>query len=467
MAETTSSAVASDVLPQADSSQLLLQTMQKYWGYEQFRPLQLEAMNSVMQGRDSLVVFPTGAGKSLCYQVPALCLDGLAVVVSPLISLMKDQVDALQANGVAAACLNSHCSDQQRRQVGDQIRQDRLKLLYLAPERLLTDATLDFLKSTRISMFAIDESHCVSEWGHDFRPEYRGLSVLKQRFPHAAVHAYTATATPHVQRDIIQQLRLTDPSILLGEMDRPNLTYNICRRRSGMDQITEVVNRHRDESGIIYCISRKKVESTAGALQALGYRALPYHAGMTAADRRRHQEAFLREEAQIIVATVAFGMGIDKSNVRYVIHAAMPRSIEAYQQESGRAGRDGLDAECWMFYSGADFVTWKRLIDDSDSPTGRAGKRKSLDAIYTFCQGAECRHRALLSHFGQDYTTVSCQACDICNGNADVRGRLPDCRSEDSLLCGPHRTAIWCRLCGSSADRLSRSTHYPERASPA
>ena len=402
-----------------DDRDQLASVLQKYWGYDQFRPQQLDAMQAVMSDRDSVVVFPTGGGKSLCFQAPAICHDGLAIVISPLISLMKDQVDALQACGIQAAFWNSSLSAEDESKVLDQIRLGELQLLYLAPERLLTDRTQQLLGTVKIAFFAIDEAHCVSEWGHDFRPEYRGLSVLKSQYPGAAIHAYTATATEQVRVDIAKQLQLSDPKILIGSMDRPNLNYQIRRREKGVGQIVDVVNKFPNESGVVYCISRKNVESTCSALCSLGFNALPYHAGMSADDRKANQESFLREDAKIIVATVAFGMGIDKSNVRYVIHTGMPKSLEAYQQESGRAGRDGLDSECWLFYTSGDYVTWKRLIDQSQSGPGRDAAMESLSSVSDFCNGIVCRHVALAAHFGETLESENCGACDVCLNELD------------------------------------------------
>ncbi len=396
----------------------LQDVLRKYWGFDSFRPLQIEAMEAVVAGHDSLVVLPTGGGKSLCFQAPALCLDGLAVIVSPLISLMKNQVDALRSAGISAAFANSSLSYRERQQVTSDIRAGRLQLLYLAPERLLTEPTMELLKSVRISLFAIDEAHCISQWGHDFRPEYRGLSVLKQQFPGVGVHAYTATATPQVRQDIVSQLRLVDPTQLVGSFDRPNLTYRVERRSDRLAQICEVLRRHRGQSGIIYAISRKEVDSLSQTLAKLGFRARPYHAGMHSDDRRRNQDAFINEEIDLIVATVAFGMGIDKSNVRYVIHAAMPKSIEHYQQESGRAGRDGLEAECVLLYSAGDFRTWESMIDGSE-PEAKTGALQALKKIADFCQNLDCRHRALVRHFGQAYEQPSCDACDVCLGDQE------------------------------------------------
>ncbi len=398
----------------SDATGQLATVLQQYWGYPSFRPLQLEAMQAAMQGQDSLVIFPTGGGKSLCFQAPAVCLPGLSVVVSPLISLMKDQVDALQACGISAAVLNSSISAREEQEVLNRIRSGELKLLYLAPERLLTERMHELLANLKLSMFAIDEAHCVSEWGHDFRPEYRGLSILKKKYPGVAVHAYTATAPEIVRRDIICQLGLVNPNSLIGSMNRANLIYQVRQRESGLGQILEVLEKHRHESGIIYCLSKKNVDATAAALNELGLKALPYHAGMSAEERKQNQNAFLKEEVNIIVATVAFGMGIDKSNVRFVIHATMPKSVEAYQQESGRAGRDGLEAECWLFHSSADLMSWKRLLEQSESPEGRESAIKALNDMANFCHSSQCRHVALAAHFDERLPIDNCGACDVC-----------------------------------------------------
>ena len=346
----------------------LLTNLKKYWGYPGFRPLQREAMTLVMSDRDSLVVLPTGGGKSLCYQVPAVSRNGLALVVSPLISLMKDQVDSLQAVGISAACINSMQTAQDKRDVAGLIRRRELKLLYIAPERLVQPQTIEFLQGAGVSFIAIDEAHCISQWGHDFRPEYRQLRCLKEAFPNAAVHGYTATATEQVRADIAEQLGIADAEILVGSFDRPNLRYRVERRTDPVGQLQRILQRHKGESGIVYCISRKNVDSTSESLNRLGFRTLPYHAGMSDSDRRKNQEAFIDEEVNIIVATVAFGMGIDKSNVRFVIHAEMPRSLENYQQESGRAGRDGLEAECCLLYAANDADTWEFLMKDTEDP---------------------------------------------------------------------------------------------------
>jgi ATP-dependent DNA helicase RecQ len=408
-----------------DSVQPLIDAMQRYWGYDRFLPLQREAMLCSVQRRDAVVVLPTGGGKSLCYQVPAVCRDGLTLVVSPLISLMKDQVDALEACGVPAACVNSTLSPGERKQIAERVTAGELKLLYMAPERLLAGRTLDFLADSNLCAAAIDEAHCISAWGHDFRPEYRGLRILKQRFPNIGVQAFTATASDQVRRDIAEQLELSEPEFLVGSFDRPNLIYKVQRASNRFGQVCEVVERHRGESGIVYCISRKEVDKTAAALAALGHQALPYHAGLADDERHRNQNAFIREEVHTIVATVAFGMGIDKSNVRYVVHCGMPKSLEHYQQESGRAGRDGLEAECQLIFSGGDFITWSRMLTEGDA-VARAGAQRALQAMQDYCQSALCRHRALVEYFGQELGGDNCGACDVCLGELDV--------IEDSLV---------------------------------
>jgi len=405
----------------ADSARLTA-VLERYWGYPSFRPLQREATAAILAGRDSLVVLPTGGGKSLCYQVPALTRgDGLAVVVSPLISLMKDQVDALIANGVPAAYYNSSLTPEQQGRVAARLRQGRYRLLYVAPERLVGDAGgrfCELLGHCGLRYVAVDEAHCISHWGHDFRPEYRQLGRLREVFRGISLHAYTATATERVRRDIVEQLGLENPEVLVGSFDRPNLVYRAWRRQGTYPQVKAVVDRHRGEAGIVYCISRREVEKVAERLKDDGVRALPYHAGLDDPVRRRHQEAFLNEQIDVMVATVAFGMGIDRSNVRFVVHAGAPRSLEHYQQEAGRAGRDGLEAECVLIWSPGDFTTWRRMLEPSGELTDAA--RQHLRDMERYAAQTRCRHRALCEHFGQTYAGPACGACDWCLGELEA-----------------------------------------------
>ncbi len=320
--------------------------LKQYWGHENFLPLQKEAIDCVLQTEDSLLVLPTGGGKSACFQVPALALNSLALVVSPLIALMKDQVDGLRLSGVAAACINSTLNLAEKRQVTDQLKAGALNLLYISPEKLAQERSLEFLKTLDIRFIAVDEAHCISQWGHDFRPDYRQLGNLRKLFPKISIHAYTATATHEVQKDIAVQLNLKNPRFLIGSFDRPNLTYRVFRKNSRhFAQIMEILDRHAAEAGIIYCQSRREVEETASRLAASGRAVWPYHAGMADHERKINQESFINHDSGIIVATIAFGMGIDKSNIRFVIHSGLPKALENYQQESGRAGRDSLPAE--------------------------------------------------------------------------------------------------------------------------
>lgn len=386
-----------------------------YWGHKDFLPLQKEAMQCIAEGRDSIVVLPTGGGKSLCFQAPAVTKPGLAVVVSPLISLMKDQVDALSECGVPAGRLDSSLSFEERRAVYDAMIGKKLKLLYLAPERLVSDDFLQFIREVDLSFVAIDEAHCVSMWGHDFRPEYRQLGMLKKLFPGVTIAAYTATATKQVRKDIAEQLGLDKPKMLVGSFDRPNLIYKVAHKGNIIKQVREVLDRHKDESGIIYRIRRKDVDGMCAELASRGYSVAPYHAGMTDADRKKNQDMFIKEEVDTIVATIAFGMGIDKSNVRYVVHAGMPKSLEHYQQESGRAGRDGLEAECCLFYSGGDYGTWKFLMGDMP-PEAQEIAMFKLSEMYNYCTGGLCRHKAILQYFGQALNKTNCEACDACLG---------------------------------------------------
>ena len=444
---------------------MLLETLRKYWGYDSFLPLQREAMTSVMEARDSLVVLPTGGGKSLCYQAPAVELPGTAVVVSPLISLMKDQTDALRECGVPAERFDSSMTRQHQNEVLDRLHDGELKLLYISPERLMSQRFAHVLHTADVSFIAIDEVHCVSMWGHDFRPEYRALGRLKDVFPDITLHAYTATATRQVREDIVETLRLESPEVLVGSFDRPNLIYRARRRENELRQVRKVIDRHPHESGIIYRIRRKDVDEMFWDLEAEGYSVLPYHAGMEPDERKRNQNAFSRGEVDIIVATVAFGMGIDKPDVRYVIHCGMPKTLEHYQQQSGRAGRDGLEAECWIFYSGEDYHTWKFILsaDDSDSKAERVHMEKLSD-MYGFCCDAACRHRELVEYFGQDYDKDNCGACDFCLGEVDclddsleTAQKILSCVARLDQRYGATYTAKV--LTGSSAERIVQNQH--------
>lgn len=403
---------------QADSECNLRRVLQRVWGYSEFLPLQLEAMQAVLSGQDALVVMPTGGGKSLCFQAPALLRAGLALVVSPLIALMKDQVDGLREYGVSAAAIHSGLSTDERRSIAARISDGSLKFLYVAPERLLTDSMLEFLQNRPLALIAIDEAHCISSWGHDFRPEYRELWRLGEAFPGVPRLALTATATSKVRYDIVGQLRLANCRMLVGDFRRENLTYHVARRAGGLNQICSVIDRHRDSAGIVYCISRSDVEETSSRLNSFGYRTLPYHAGLSDEVRQSNQDAFIHDQATTMVATIAFGMGIDKSNVRYVIHAGMPRSLENYQQESGRAGRDGLPAECLLLYSSQDRLLWRRILQDAPEEAQLAGQ-EALQSVLDFCTTVGCRQQELLKHFGQTLDQ-SCGACDICLGELQL-----------------------------------------------
>ncbi|MFN7980378.1 MAG: RecQ family ATP-dependent DNA helicase [Vicinamibacterales bacterium] len=474
----------------------LRDALHRIWGFSDFRPLQREAMDAVLTGRDSLVVLPTGGGKSLCFQAPALVIGaaqtdqasdestldlfadaagvageralvgaasanttaavaleqsaddreyswdelaeapavaavpakrasrsglssgarrGFALVVSPLISLMKDQVDSLRVEGVDASYLNSTQTSAERDAVMASLREDRCRLLYVSPERLVGEGSAGFrrmLNGFGVRFIAIDEAHCISQWGHDFRPEYRQLGQLREDFPSASFHAFTATATERVRHDIVTELRLREPLVLVGSFDRPNLVYRVLRRGNLHKQLEAILGRHEGESGIVYCGSRREVESLAEWLREEGHEALPYHAGLSDEIRARHQEAFLEERADIVVATVAFGMGIDRSNVRFVVHASAPRSPEHYQQEAGRAGRDGLPAECVLIYSGSDFVRWRQMLESNGEYTESA--KALLRDMERYAAGTRCRHQALVEYFGEGWTREGCGACDWC-----------------------------------------------------
>ncbi len=411
---------------ESTTSSAVAETVSRVWGFDTLRPLQSEAIVAALASRDALVVLPTGGGKSLCYQVPPLVAGELTVVVSPLIALMKDQVDGLVLNGYPAAAVHSGCSQDELDRASAMVADGSLRLLFVAPERLLSVRFDNLLAGMAVARFAIDEAHCISHWGHDFRPEYRQLATLRQRYPNASIQAFTATATPRVRDDIVRQLSLRDPAVHVGVFDRANLVYRVLPRVARDDQIAEILSRHQDDGAIVYCISRKDTESIAEALRARQIDARPYHAGLSHDKRRRVQENFINERLPVVVATVAFGMGIDRSNVRCIIHAALPKSVEAYQQETGRAGRDGLDAECILLHASSDAARWRRLYEmsaaESDSePQVLQAQLSLLDEMRGFASGAGCRHKALSEHFGQAYDNDDCEACDVCLDELDIR----------------------------------------------
>ncbi|HMP58523.1 MAG TPA: RecQ family ATP-dependent DNA helicase [Gemmatales bacterium] len=400
----------------------LRELIARHWGFSQLRPLQEQALTAALAKKDLLLVMPTGGGKSLCYQAPPLVSGGTTVVVSPLIALMKDQVDALSRIGVPAIQLNSSQSLDEQRYHEEALRDGKYRLLFMAPERLVGGGGRGLLASLKCSAIAIDEAHCISHWGHDFRPEYRQLRQLRTWFPQVPIHAFTATATERVRQDILLQLGMPDALTLVGNFDRPNLTYRVLPRYEIVSQCEEVLRRHPQEAGIIYCMTRAEVRSLAEALKQRGYAATAYHAGMTPVDRRKAQDAFRADRVHVVVATIAFGMGIDRANVRFVLHANLPKSLEHYQQETGRAGRDGLEADCVLFYSGGDAIRQKQLIARSADEAGvdpsiLAAALAHVDEMDRYCRAAICRHRALVEYFGQTYAPASCDACDLCLGD--------------------------------------------------
>jgi ATP-dependent DNA helicase RecQ len=444
----------------------LSDALEHYWGYTSFRPLQREAMDAILEGRDSVVVLPTGGGKSLCFQAPALVRDGLAVVVSPLISLMKDQVDTLVGNGVPAACYNSSLTPERKAGVLAGLREGRFRLLYVSPERLVGeggDAFIALLAGCAVRFVAIDEAHCISQWGHDFRPEYRQLGRLRSILPGISLHAYTATATARVRRDIAAQLNLIAPVELVGSFDRPNLLYRVLARANLKQQLVDVLSRHRGQAGIVYCTSRREVDALAAWLKDRGVRALPYHAGLSDDERSRHQDAFLEEEADVMVATVAFGMGIDRSDVRFVVHAGAPQSLEHYQQESGRAGRDGLEAECVLIYSTADFMKWRLMLERNGELTDAS--RKLLRDMERYAASVACRHRHLVGYFGETYARADCSACDYCLDELEtvpdpivVARKVLSCVARVGQRFGVAHVASV--LCGSDTEQVTSRRHH-------
>ena len=392
----------------------LLPLLKQYFGFDSFRPLQEEIIRDALSGRDVFALLPTGGGKSLCFQLPALVRPGLTVVVSPLISLMKDQVDALTASGVAATFLNSSLKADESRARLRGLHEGEYRLLYVAPERMMLSGFLADLKRWKVNLLAIDEAHCISEWGHDFRPEYRQLAELRQHFPDVSMMALTATATERVRGDIVKQLRLREPSRYVASFNRPNLTYRVLPKQNSYSQLSEFVRARADDSGIVYCQSRKSAESLAERLSADGVKAAPYHAGLDAKTRTTNQELFLRDEVRVVCATIAFGMGINKPNVRFVVHYDLPKNVEGYYQETGRAGRDGLPSECLLLFSAGDVVKYSKFIDEVSDEQERKIARQQLRRMVEFAESTECRRVDLLRYFGEEFREPNCGGCDNC-----------------------------------------------------
>ncbi|PWB56935.1 MAG: DNA helicase RecQ [Candidatus Methanoperedenaceae archaeon] len=388
--------------------------LRRYFGYSEFRQLQKDIIQDVLKGNDVLVLMPTGGGKSLCYQYPSLVFKGLTIVISPLISLMKNQVDSMRLNGITAEFINSSLNYQDIQRIKSDLLQNRIKLLYIAPERFTIPTFLSFLKGLKISLFAIDEAHCISEWGHDFRPEYRQLRQMRQYFPDVPIIALTATATTKVREDIINELGLIDCHRFLASFNRENLVYYVRPKQDVFKQIVDILRSKPGCSGIIYCFSRKIVETITEGLKSAGLRALPYHAGLSASIRSKNQEKFIKDDVEVLVATIAFGMGIDKPNIRFVIHHDLPKNLEAYYQETGRAGRDGLKSECVLFYSFGDRQKIEYFINQMSNEKERQIAKNKLNTIIDFSETNLCRRKLLLGYFGEDFKEDNCSACDNC-----------------------------------------------------
>jgi len=392
----------------------MLATLKKYFGFTAFRPLQEEIIKTILAKQDVFVLMPTGGGKSLCYQLPSIINEGLTIVVSPLIALMKDQVDSLRDNGISAAFINSSLSYDQIAAIKKELVSDKIELLYVAPERLVMPEFLEFLSTLKLGLFTIDEAHCISEWGHDFRPDYRKLVALKRKFPTVPLAAFTATATPIVQQDIVQHLEMQAPRLFKASFNRPNLFYRVLNKGETYQQLTDYLHGHPGDSGIIYCQSRNTVDSLTRALQQDGFKAVAYHAGLEAEERTRNQDLFIKDNVDIVVATIAFGMGIDKPNVRFVIHYDLPKNLERYYQETGRAGRDGLRSDCILFYSYGDRAKIDYFIGKVEDDHEREIAYQKLIQMVNYCESQVCRRKIILDYFGEEHPFDRCDMCDSC-----------------------------------------------------
>jgi ATP-dependent DNA helicase RecQ len=475
-------AVRDATLVEPDAATDLHAVLKRHFGYDTFRPLQDEIIADTLANRDVLVLMPTGGGKSLCYQLPALVRPGLTVVVSPLIALMKDQVDSLRRHGVPAALLNSTLDQQELRDVVRGLRGGRFRLLYVAPERLMKPGFLAEMVPWKPALFAIDEAHCISEWGHDFRPEYRQMADLRLRFPEVPMMALTATATERVRADIVAQLGLRDPGIYVASFNRPNLHYTVEPKARPKERLVRFLRERLGQAGIVYCGTRRGTEALAEKLRGEGFKAVPYHAGMELRDRARNQEAFLHDRVNIICATIAFGMGVNKPNIRFVVHYDLPKNIESYYQETGRAGRDGDPADCLLLFGRNDLINHERRIDEKSTRHEQEIARQQLEAMTAFAESKSCRRRELLAYFGETFGTARCEACDNCTGRSGVGaqtsgGKAPtdpgptEDRTQDArrfLACLDEiiRTSFsvgvgWVAevLTGSTSDRLMRHRH--------
>jgi len=400
--------------------------LKRYFGYDEFRPMQKEIINNILNKNDSLVLMPTGGGKSICFQIPALKLNGITIVISPLISLMKDQVDSLQVNGISAEYLNSSLSYREIDNIKNKIQNKEVKLLYIAPERLALESFKVFLMTLQIDLIAIDEAHCISEWGHNFRHEYRNLKFLKTLFPNIPIVALTATATTKVREDILKQLNLNNPKVFTSSFNRDNLKLIVAKKNKSFNKIVNLIKEHKDQATIIYCFSRKETERIASKLRERGFSALPYHAGLSNPIRKFNQEKFINDRVNIMVATIAFGMGIDKPDVRLVIHHTFSKSLEGYYQEIGRAGRDGLPSDCVLFYSYGDKRKHEFFIDQINDSALKRNTLYKLNKMMEYCEDGECRRKTILDYFGEQYPDTNCKGCDVCLDLPEIKATAPD-----------------------------------------